>query len=596
MLGLEHRISTGLAIIFDPIFPPHDTAMALFQSPDRLSSTNGGSVSFTVVEQPPDQGSVTGFPGKTGSAQGDTIFTVRTDPRFIIFSECYFRVQGHFTNAAETKALPNIGTSANPQLITVCDNWPAALFQTCRVTLNGSQIEQCLNVPQTDTIATYSAATKSWLESYGSASGVGESLQNRVIAAGAQPRGSTVAGNWGFLTATFRPPLSIFNCATAIRGNQWRFILSWNPSAEQQVCESAGIDQTAAGSGGPLPAIAVTDYRFKVDSLTLFVATVAPDPSVPIPRRVLIDLTPCQTTYQGLTIVTGSYNISVPPTTFRIAVAFQDANDEKNAVTTAWAPAHGANGIFPITNFTLGLSAGANNASNVLVGAPAWLKNFRISSSQLGLSIPIPDYAFNAVAGAGTVTSIMSRAGIERAYRDFIQTTQGDSSLSEGAIPFGCLDSAAPLNVFTMGVAPVVANISALGTGDGSAGFPRAQVSFADPFNPNAVGYVNPTTYAPGAFTALNGQGPYFDNGAQANTLPSNQVTAMYGWLGRYGILAFPIVKPVGTNLSQLDFTIGFTTGPKSGVAFICAYYGAAVCIDYNQDGSVSRVEVQQNN
>lgn len=587
--------------------------MALFQSPDRLSSTNGGSVSFTVVEQPPDQGAVVGIPGKSGLAQGDTIFTVRTDPRFIIFSECYFRIQGFFTSADGVSPLANIGTRASPQLITVCDNWPAAMFQTCRVTLNGSQIEQCLNVPQTDTIATYSAATKSWLQSYGSASGVGESLSNRILMAGAQPRNATLAGGAaqaGRICATFRPPLSIFNCATAIRGNQWRFILSWNPAAEQQVCESAGYDQTLATGGTPLRAIAgpAGQYRFNIAALTLFVATVSPDPSVPIPRRVLIDLTPCQTTQLAVTSVPLSSNISVPPTTFRIAVAFQDANTEENAVGIPFSSAHGANGIYPITNFTLGVSSGAANANTVLIGAPAWLSSFRISSSQLGLSIPIPDYAFTTIAGVGTVTSIMSRQGIERAYRDFIQTTQGDSSLSEGCIPFGNLDSAAPLNQFCVNIGPasaagaIVGIPTAMGTllaGDGVT-VPVASWSVADPANPNAIGYLSPATSTPGAFTAVLGQGPYLLAPAAPNsnspTIPKNQVTAMYGWLGRYGIMAFPIVKPVGTNLSQLDFTIGFSAQPKNAIAYICAYYGAAVCIEYNQDGSVAKVEVQQNN
>ncbi len=221
--------------------------MSLFESPQRLASSNGGAISFTTVQQPPDQGSVSGArPGKTGLAVGDTIFTVRCDPRFLIFSECYFRIQGHFTGTDGATAIPN---TAQALRIAACDNWPSAMFQTVRCTMNGTQVEQALFNPQTDTVATYSAATESWLRSYGSASGVGESLQTRVCAAGAQPYGSGTATSFGEIVATFRPPLSIFNCATALRGNTWRFILSWNPAGEQQMCESAGF---AARSGARL--------------------------------------------------------------------------------------------------------------------------------------------------------------------------------------------------------------------------------------------------------------------------------------------------------------------------------------------------------
>ena len=563
--------------------------MSLFESPQRLASSNGGAISFTTVQQPPDQGSVSNArPGKTGLAVGDTIFTVRCDPRFLIFSESYFRIQGHFANGAGTAALPN---TAQTKRIAACDNWPAALFQTVRCTMNGTQIEQGLFNAQTDTVATYSAATESWLRSYGSASGVGESLVNRIAAAGAQPYGSvsTAVATSGAICATFRPPLSIFNCASAVRGNTWRFIMSWNPSGEQQMVESAGFASATVPAviAVPTSAIAGTDYQFIIDDFTLFVATAAPDPTVPVPSRVLIDLTPCQTTQIPITTNSGSSNVSIPPTTFRMAFALQDNNVNLNNVTTnvvGYANAHGSNGIFPITNFSFGMSvvtAGGVIAST-LTGSPAWLSGFRWSSSQLGLSWPIPDYQFSQVLATATsgvvgsqVLNMATRKGLDRAYRDFIQTTQGDHGLSEGAIPFGNLDSGVPINEFGTIVA---ATPFALDSGSSN------YINWADPQNNNAVSYADPS------FTNAT------QTAAAALAPITNTNTAVYGWLGRYGILCSPLVKPVGTNLSQIDVTYSFTAAPTSATLYCFAYYGAAIAIDYSPDGSVKNVEIQQNN
>ena len=567
--------------------------MSLFQSPERLASTNGGAISFTVVEQPPDQGAISGRPGRTGLAIGDTIFTIRTDPRYVVFSESYFRVQGHFTKENGTTALPN-----NAQLhnMAYCDNWTAALFQTARVTLNGSQIEQALFVPQTDTVATYSAASHTWLKSYGTASGVGESAKVRINASGAQPRNDSTAANYGECVATFRPPLSLWNCPTAIRGNQWRVILSWAPNAEQQMVESFGF----SAGGTPVPAIAggttvdsavaVTGYNFFIDNLTMFVATAQPDPGVSLPRRVLIDLTPCQTTLVNITGSSGaSTNVSIPPTTFRMAFAWQDANTNVNNTTCVYANGAGLNGINPITSFALGFSVGTSGAiASPLQGAPAWLTAFRWSSAQLGLSWPIPDYSFSTITGGATstVTVIASRKGLERAYRDFIQTTQGDHSLNEGAMPFGNLDTAMPINALGAPSGQAVNGGNTTTTTTFVQSGSSVYFSVADIDNPNATDYLDPalsasTTVATASTTAV--------------TPITNTFQASFGWLGRYPILAAPVVKPVGTNLSQIDVTYSFSTAVTAVNMYVFAYYGAAVAIEYGPDGSVTKVEVQQN-
>lgn len=516
--------------------------MALFQPPGSLATTSGGANSFTVVEQPPDQGAVSGRPGVSSGASGDVLFTLRCDPRYWIPSETYFRIEGHFTIGdgsvaltwkGDTRIAANTDSTANSN-IAYCQNWPSALFQTCRVLLNGTMLEQCQYVAQTDMVATISAATKGWLDSYGSAQGIGEPFMTR-LANSAQYPSSAAAGaaNFQEVVATWRPPLSILNYPYAIKGNQFRIIMSFAPQAEQQIIES--IASRAPG----------TNYRFTIDKLSLMVATCTPDPSVAVPRRILIDLTPCATTLVALSATSGSSNnVSIPPTTFRLAYAFQDANSANSL-------AHGQNGLKPITDFALQFSNGATDNACGLTG-------FRWSSSQLGFSWPQPDYAF---------TNPGSRADYERAYRDFIQTTQGDNDLSEGAIPFGNMDQSRGINAFVstaVGTAPILA------------------VSFADPANMGAYNYQQLT----------------------AATLPSaTYYSAMYGWLGRWPIICAPVVKPVGTNLAQIDVVTSFASlvGQASNTVtavnmFVFAYYGAAAAIEYNADGSVSKVEVQVNN
>lgn len=593
--------------------------MSLFQS-SRLHSTNGGAISMTVQDQQSDQGAVIGRPGVGGSARGTTSWTIRTDPRFIVWSECYFSLRGFFTDASATPlvglGLPNLGTVASPAQIACCDNWPSTLFNNIKLLLNGEGVEQCQYPAQIDTVATYSVATNSFLKSYGSASGVGESLKARIAAAGVQPRGDTpLAGgtNAGRVVATWRPPLSIFNTSNAIRGgSQWKIQFAWSATAEQNVCESAGVDQlfSATGNSGfPLPAIAGTDYLFFIEYFNFNIATVLPDPIVAVPRQMIIDLTPCAA-YQ-LNIVNasgGSFNVSIPTTTFRIAAAMQNNDNTNNTARVPFSTAAGVNGIFPITNFVLGLSntAGANT---LLQGAPSWLTQFSIGSVQLGFTIPNPIYTFttqDSKGGFSQVTRIISKEDLSRAYRDFIQSSSGDHGLCEGGLSFGNLDTGVPIN--SVGVS-LAANggagaFSALQVGDatgGAAAFPPGWFTFADPQNNNATDYVanqvsNVAGKVPGVTGGTIGPALIATNAIQRSVAPKNLNMATYGWLGRFPILSLPIVKSVSASLSQIDVRYTMSSAPSSAIMYIFAYYTACIVINYGPNGDVVATSIESNN
>ncbi len=404
--------------------------MALFQTPDKLPSIHGGMIDYAVVQQPPDGTAPTGLLN-SASSTGDLIFTIRNDGRYIMWSDSTLDIRLHFSS--DSAGLNAVLYPTTPNQATVCcaDNWPACLWQSARIQFQGTQIEQALQVPQLDTALTYSSVSGNYLKTFGSVAGIGRTWQERLSDTSfAASSGNTTPNQ---LTAQWRPPLSLWTQKQPMLGGEWRLTLTWNPTAVAAMQgESAAVLAPGTTGAGP-PA---TGYYVTIDSLFLNLATCKPDPRVGIPKRRLIDLTPCQASLFPITGASPTWNqqSSIQPSTFRILVGFQHinagnpnpANLTSQTLVTSNAAVWAAAPVNPVTAMTIPLTWFNDMGLN----------NFYISISQLGKQMPLPMYAIQA-----------NKRDAGRAYVDWLTATQGQYTLQEGSIPLGSCDVLAPVKV-----------------------------------------------------------------------------------------------------------------------------------------------------
>jgi len=399
--------------------------MSAFELPEEPRLLNSGAVKFDIRQMLPRTSAISGTrPGVSGATQGITTFDWTDEQLHWIPALSYFTLRGHFLDGSgNALARPPTGT------IAVVDNWCAVLFQQIQLFMNSTSVELLNNPAQADTALLYSSVDRTWLKSFGSSSGVGDGLQTRMLNAaqfGTAQFGT--ASNYNELVATWRPSLSIFDCASAIPpGAQMRIDFSYSNTAEQNMIESAASK------------IAGTDYTFILDEFTFYKASVMPDPETPLPTRGLIELNPVQVNSFALSGGnTLQQTVPLPATCNRILVGIQDNNTANNL-------AAGQNGLKPITSFAAAVSNGASDFAS-------YISQLYINFPDLGVQAPNPTYSFTAGSSAG------SKSGWERAYQDFITVCRGDSGGYEGSVPMGSYDSAigTQINTPLQTVTPVV--------------------------------------------------------------------------------------------------------------------------------------------
>jgi hypothetical protein len=392
--------------------------MAAFDIPAEFRDKFGGAVKFDVRQLYPQTAAVSGVrPGVSGAASGQTTFQWQDGTLWWVPALSYFVIRGHFLDGSgNALARPPTGQ------LGYADNWPSTLFQQVQFFIDSQSLELLQNPPQSDTALAYSTVDKTYLKSFASASGLGEALQTRVLNSGQFGTSAVGATNYNEVVATWRPSLSIFDCAKGLPpGSQFRVDFSWSSTAEQNMIESIASK------------IAGTDYTFTIDEFTFYKATIAPAITTPLPSHGLIELQPVQVNLYPLTGgTTLQVQVPLPATANRMLICIQDNNSANNLGA-------GQNGLKPITDFNVGFSSGASDQA-------AFIQNLYVNFPELGYQYPNPTYTFTAPNAAA------AKSGFERAYQDWILNTKGASGGYEGSVPFGSADQ----GVGTQIVAPLL--------------------------------------------------------------------------------------------------------------------------------------------
>ncbi len=487
--------------------------MSAFDLPEEPREINGGATAYDIRQMYPTTASVTNArPGVTGAAVGTTTFQWEDSNLHWVPSLSYFVIRGRFLDPTNSLAR----TSG----IAYCDNWPAALFSQIGFMCGSTSVELLQSPPQADTALLYSSVDRTWLKSFGSASGVGESFQQRCLNSAQFGTAAVGTTNQNEVTCTWRPSLSIFDCAHAIpplgSAGKMQIDFSWNPTAEQNMIESIAS------------ATAVSGFTFTIDEFTFYKATLKPSPEKPLPMRGLVELNPAQVNCFSLTGGnTLNVQIPLPATCNRILVVMQDNQTAQNF-------AAGQNGLKPITSFAAAVSSGATDFSS-------YITNMQVQFQDLGTSAPNPQYSFTAGSSNGAKT------GLERAYADWIAICRGASGGYEGAIQFGCYDSGigAQINTPLQTVTPVVQAGNLVDNDQGYAHWSAATTAVA------ATAYSD---------------------------------KARFGWLGRVPgpIFAFPCVRPKGTTVSRATLSVTMSGTATSANFYVICSYSMALAFEKN--------------
>lgn len=378
----------------------------LFDLADQPRDINGGADSLTYTQMFPQTSAIGGTrPGVSGASTGVTTFQHQDSSRWWVPSQSYYVIRGHFLDGAGNALARDSG-------ISYCDNWVSALFSQIQYFVDSKSVELLQNLPVADTAMLYSTADRSYLKSFASASGVGESLVTRQLNSAQFGTAAVSPTNYNEVVATWRPACSLFDTPGALPpGGLWRCDFSWAANGEQEMIQST------LG-----PAIAGVDFVFVLDEFTMYCCTVMPDPEILLPESGIVELSPYASNIYMLTGGnTLQANIPLQASTNRILICFQDNNVVNNL-------AAGQNGLKPVTQFTAAMSNGGADFSS-------YIQTMYISLPALGVQQPNPSYGLSAGDAAG------AKSGWSRAYADWVNCCRGSSGGYEGSIPFGAYDS-----------------------------------------------------------------------------------------------------------------------------------------------------------
>ncbi len=507
---------------------------SVFDMSEMLESINGGVDRYDMAQVYPISGNINGSVVGQGQAQGLTVFQWQDSVNWWSPAQSYFSLILTFRSKA---AVP---TAAS--LVTYADNFVCTLFSQLQSYINSRPLDT-VNTPHLiDTALTYSNAKQNFLKTWGSLTRVGEPLSTRLI---------NVQANGGVIEVVFRPPLSIFDTKLLPPGAQFKLEFNWannGINAFEALNSSLSWDATD---------IDMTDGKvsIRVNSFSFYKATVHPGPSIAIPPRGVIDLMPCQALQYFVNSGNSlKQNITIPGSTNRILVVFQDINSTSLVTAPTVPPVNNicgvGNGYNPATSFSSIFTTGIGE--NPVFGAnTTGLLQLWISLPELGIQEPQPIYSFSGVQD------------YMRAYGDWCHITQGTHNQTEGSIPFGNNDPSRGTTI----IQPLLA--SATTTPTLSAG----TIQSGDLNNPQQYTYIPAVAFP----------------GTAANALTYNQTTR-WGWSGRCPgpIFAFPVVRPEGRTVSTGTLNVVMGAMVTSVCATIIASYSMAIILELQPSGYYS--------
>lgn len=500
---------------------------SVFDMSEMLESINGGVDRYDMQQVVPTSGNVNQAVIGQGQASSIATFQWQDGPNW--WSPC----QSYFSLILQFKHEGGVPTAAKP--LTYADNFVMTLFTQINSYINSRPLDT-VNTPWLiDTALTYSGAKKNFLDTWGSLTRVGEPLSTRL---------RNIQSNNGVIEVIFRPCLSIFDVKLLPPGAQFKLDFNWAGNGINAI-ESL---YKSVSWNTDFTSLTLDSVSIQVQSFTFFKATV--HPGIPTPPRGIIDLMPCQ----ALQYISNGgqvlkQNITMPPTTNRILVVFQDISSTTVTTTPPVDLTAGVgNGYNPATSFSTVFikNAGALAVNNTFATNTTGLNQLWLSLPELAINEPSPVYTFNDIKDYA------------RAYSDFCHVTQGTHHQSEGSIPFG---------YSTVGAgSPAGVTIIHLDTNAAAGNF--AQIG--DINNPQQYSLIEASTPAPAA--------------------NSYNQTSRWGWLGRCPgpIFAFPVVRPEGRTISTGTLNVQFTTSVASVAATIISSYSMAIALEAQANGLYS--------
>lgn len=411
-------------------------------------------------------------------------------------------------------------------LVTYCDNFVCTLFSQIKTTINSRQLDYVDSPWLVDTILTVSNSKKNFISTFGSLTRVGESLMDRLANVKAISGTDPVT-----LEVVFRPPCSLFGAKLLPPGAQFLVEFLWAANASLAF-------ESLLGSPAMVIGTANGNYNVKIDGFSFYKSTLTPSKMVPLPDKGVIDLSP--TIVQQYFLNAGSQlkqNITLPPTCNRIIVGLQDINQ----VTASYGVPGVGSGYNPATQFTTAVS----NIGAAPTPRSVELQNAYISLPELGFQWPSTTYQFNGLADW------------MRAYSDFCNITQGTNSASEGSIEFGSKDTSKGITINAI-------------SGSNATTLTGFLFQVGDPFNRWQYFY-NVSSVASLAMPA---------------TTIHNQ-TCLKGYLGRYPLLAFPVVRNENKTISQGLLNLTFNGPVASCAVTVASTYSMAIAVEQIEDTGI---------
>ena len=504
--------------------------MSIYDLPNELPSINGAASRYECVQIVPTSGNLNSVVLGTGNATGLSSFI--WNDSVLWWSPClsYWRMRVQFTKANATPLLTDYTAYA--------DNFISLMFQNIKSHCNSRQIDM-IDFPHiVDTVMTYSNSKKTFLDSYGSVTHVGEGFQTRLV---------NTCSNGGVVEVCFRPPLALMQCKNLPPGAQWKIDFSW---AQNQ----AALFESLVGDVATSTASVPTGQQFQVKILdfSFFKATTQPSPMVELPQQAVLDLNPAIVNQYFLNQGGNSLRqtLTLPSTTNTIYVTLQDTNSTALATPvlagTTTTPGVGT-GYNPQTSFAYAVSSGSTSSANLYA---AVLQNLYLNLPELGIQIPNPTYQFTGASGNEW----------QRAYMDFINISQGTNTASEGSIPLGTYDISAGCAITSLNAGALLAQAGNPLNKDQASIFTTAAT----------ISPMGATAFAPGATTF-------------------NQ-SARFGWLGRCPgpIFGFQCVRPENKAVTTGTLNATFSAAVVNCVFNVICVYSMALQLNHLGGGLYS--------
>lgn len=528
--------------------------MSIFDLDTAIPSNTGGAADVSYVRVVPEGGSVAQQSGQyVGSGLGTTTFNIPA-------SKWYSPAMSNFVLTMSVGRISGGALSAvgADDYVALCDNFIDTFFTQIQTNLNSSSLESITFPHIVSTATQYTNATKNYNSTLGSMSGVGMPFMTRYK----QLLSNNGSSSPTIVEVEFRPPAGFWNIHKLPPGISSQTIFNWSTDPQ---CFECPLFNVVMGT-------ATGQYNIQIQQFVLNLATLLPAPGVPLPQEGLITLTSATVIRNNASNTTElSVPVSAPAACNRVMIALQDTNTSSfasgwavdNASTAVNIKYGAASGPFPATAF-----ANAFSTYGATALADARASSLQRVQVQAGSRAIMPSPVYNFQGG---------ERDKKRAFADFCTITQGSGKADTGALAYGNdnMDVGIPLFVLDS----TTLNESVVNEGDENAiEVPKIKRKAAGhSWTTSTVPYSGLT--APIAIT------PVATGGVTLNGSTTFKFSSLTGWIGKYPVFPFDIVRLPGEECGNIQLNVAFTHAPASIAAYTVMLFDMAIKCTRRADG-----------